>query len=138
MILTRVLDVNSESVAVNSSSYVPGAVKVTFVRAAFGFENVAVPGPDSIFQPTTNALPRGSPSSFALPNRLNSSPSVAFNMGGCPRRAVTPSTRTCGARFRQTPRGALATSIFPSSAAPSTRFQFDCSMCSLVPVVVPA
>ena len=106
--LTRVRSVNSESDAVSSSSYSPGAENVALVRAAPGIVNVTVPGPVSISHSTTRPLPLGNPSSCALPNRFSSSFGATVSTGGLFGRAVTPRTRTVGRWFRQTPFGTLA------------------------------
>jgi len=67
MTWTSLLIESWESLAVNRNTYVPAPLNETFVTAAVGLVNAAVPGPLAWLQITDRLLPAGRPSSLTLP-----------------------------------------------------------------------
>jgi hypothetical protein len=70
VIVTFAETVNSESVAVNCSVYVPGVVKVACVTACVGAEKVTGAGPLKLLHCCVTVLPIGNPSSVTVPFKV--------------------------------------------------------------------
>ena len=69
VIVTLEPDDNTPSLAVKRNTYVPTTENVAVVRNELGLPNLTVPGPLTKLQVAVS-LPRGSPSSVAVPDRF--------------------------------------------------------------------
>ena len=67
VIVTSDVPVSAPSLAVNWNTYVPGAEKSASVMAAAEFTKVTAAGPLTWLHDVESLLPRGRPSSVALP-----------------------------------------------------------------------
>src|SRR5438445_10530911 len=69
IVMSAVLE-KALSEPVSRRTYVPALEKLAVVPGAFAFANVTVPGPLTLAHVTINVLPKGSPSSVAVPDKV--------------------------------------------------------------------
>src|SRR5215204_1619224 len=62
--------VKRESPAVRRSTYVPSIPNCAVVTAEAAFANVTVPGPETLVHVVVSVLPKGQPSSVAVPFKV--------------------------------------------------------------------